>query len=96
MIIGMAVLGVVSDKIIKKQQAKGNVKPEHRLPLTLTLPGAIGLPIGVFIYGWTVDYGVHWIVPIIATAFIGLGNLTAMSESMPYLFHDTLSANIQQ
>jgi multidrug resistance protein len=80
MIVGMAVLGVLSDKYIKKAQAKGTVKPEDRLPLTLTLPGAIGLPIGVFIYGWTTYYKVHWIVPIIATSLIGLGNLTAMSK----------------
>jgi multidrug resistance protein len=85
MIVGMAVLGTVSDKIIKKQQAKGNVKPEHRLPLMLTLPGAIGLPIGVFVYGWTTNFAVHWIVPIIATAFIGLGNLTAMMTIQTYL-----------
>jgi MFS family permease len=78
MLVGMGVLGVMSDKVIKEQQAKGNLKPEHRLPLFLTLPGAIGLPIGVFIYGWTVYYHVHWIVPIIATSLIGVGNLTAM------------------
>jgi multidrug resistance protein len=85
MIVGMAVLGVLSDKIIKKQLAKGNVKPEHRLPLLLTLPGAIGLPIGVFVYGWTTFYKVHYIVPIVATAFIGLGNLTAMMTIQTYL-----------
>jgi MFS family permease len=83
MIVGMAVLGVLSDKYIKKAQTKGTVKPEDRLPLTLTMPGAIGLPIGVFIYGWTTYYKVHWIVPIIATSLIGLGNLTAMSKSQP-------------
>lgn len=64
MIVGMAVLGVMSDKIIKKQQAKGNVKPEHRLPMMLTVPGAIGLPIGVFVYGWTVQNKVHYIVSV--------------------------------
>lgn len=85
MIVGMAVLGVVSDKVIKKHQAIGDVKPEHRLPLVLTLPGAIGLPAGVFIYAWTTYYGVHWIVPIMATAFIGLGNLTAMMTIQTYL-----------
>lgn len=85
MIVGMACLGVMSDRIIKQQQAKGDVKPEHRLPLKLTLPGAIGLPIGVFIYGWTTYYGVHWIVPIIATSLIGLGNLTAMMTIQTYL-----------
>tara|TARA_R110002003_G_scaffold13_5_gene872 strand:- start:13812 stop:15155 length:1344 start_codon:yes stop_codon:yes gene_type:complete len=61
MIVGMACLGIMSDRIIKQQQAIGDVKPEHRLPLILTLPGAIGLPIGVFIYGWTTYYKVHWI-----------------------------------
>jgi hypothetical protein len=85
MIVGMAVLGVVSDKVIKAKQAKGNVKPEHRLPLILTLPGSIALPIGIFIYGWTADKGVHWIVPIIGTAFVGLGNLTGLMTIQTYL-----------
>lgn len=60
MFVGMVALGIMSDKFIKRQQAIGVVKPEHRLPLILTLPGAIGLPIGIFIYGWTVQYHVHW------------------------------------
>jgi multidrug resistance protein len=65
MIFGMGVLGTMSDKNIKKHQAKGNAKPEHRLPLFLTIPGAILMPVGIFLYGWTTYYGVHWIVPII-------------------------------
>jgi hypothetical protein len=65
MILGMGVLGTMSDKNIKKHQAKGNAKPEHRLPLFLTVPGAILMPVGIFLYGWTTYYGVHWIVPII-------------------------------
>ena len=86
MILGMAVLGVTSDKIIRQQQAKGGeVKPEHRLPLRLTLPGAIALPVGIFVYGWTTQYHVHWIVPIIATSFLGLGNLTALMTIQTYL-----------
>lgn len=85
MIIGMVVLGAVSDRIIKKHQAKGNVKPEHRLPVVLTLPGALGLPFGLFLYGWTTDKGVHWIAPIIGTAFVGLGNLTGMMTIQTYL-----------
>ncbi|KAH7132479.1 major facilitator superfamily domain-containing protein [Dendryphion nanum] len=85
MIVGMAVLGITSDKIIKKEQARGAVKPEHRLPLILTLPGGIMLPIGIFIYGWTTEKMVHWIVPIIGTALIGIGNLTAMMTIQTYL-----------
>ncbi|KAF2108998.1 major facilitator superfamily domain-containing protein [Lophiotrema nucula] len=85
MIAGMAVLGVLSDKIIKKQMAKGNVKPEHRLPLIITLPGALGLPVGLFMYGWCADKGVHWIAPIIGTGLVGLGNLTGMMTIQTYL-----------
>ncbi|KAF1838627.1 MFS general substrate transporter [Decorospora gaudefroyi] len=85
MIVGMVALGILSDKFIIKKQAKGNVKPEHRLPLFLTLPGAIALPIGMFVYGWTTYYKVHWIVPIIFTSLIGLGNLTAMMTIQTYL-----------
>jgi multidrug resistance protein len=85
MILGMGVLGTMSDKNIKKHQEKGNAKPEHRLPMFLTIPGAVSLPLGIFLYGWTTYYGVHWIVPIIGTAFIGVGNLTAMMTIQTYL-----------
>jgi hypothetical protein len=37
------------------------------------------------VYGWTVHYNVHWIVPIIFTSLIGLGNLTAMMTIQTYL-----------
>ncbi|KAF2280683.1 MFS general substrate transporter [Westerdykella ornata] len=85
MLAGMVVLGILSDKIIQKKIAKGQVKPEHRLPIILTLPGGVALPIGIFIYGWTAYYKVHWIVPIIGTAFVGLGNLTSMMTIQTYL-----------
>jgi len=101
MILGMGALGTLSDKNIKKHQAKGNAKPEHRLPMFLTIPGAVSLPLSIFLYGWTTYYGVHWIgtsshlslnrvvltatVPIIGTAFIGVGNLTAMMTIQTYL-----------
>lgn len=85
MIIGIVALGTLSDRIVKKKQAEGNARPEDRLPLILTVPGAVGLPIGCFIYGWTTYYKTHWIVPIMSMSFIGLGNLTAMMTIQTYL-----------
>lgn len=85
MILGMGILGVMSDKLINKAIAKGNVKPEHRLPLILTIPGGIALPVGLFMYGWTVEKNVHWIAPIIGTAFIGVGILAGMMTIQTYL-----------
>jgi hypothetical protein len=76
----------MSDVYIRRAQASSSgAKPENRLELPLTVPGAILLPIGVFIYGWTTEKGVHWIVPIIGTAFVGLGNLTGMMTIQTYL-----------
>lgn len=40
------------------------------LPLVFGVPL---LPIGLFVYGWTAQYKVHWIVPIIFTSFTGAG-----------------------
>jgi multidrug resistance protein len=85
LLAGMAFLGTTSDKIIKKEQARGTAIPEHRLHLLLSLPGAICLPIGVFIYAWTTEKQVHWIAPIIGTALVGLGNLTGMMTVQTYL-----------
>lgn len=40
------------------------------LPIILGIPL---LPIGLFVYGWTAEYEVHWIVPIVFTGFSGAG-----------------------
>ncbi|KAF4977116.1 hypothetical protein FZEAL_6304 [Fusarium zealandicum] len=61
------------------------LKPEYRLqPLQI---GAILLPAGLFIYGWTAEYKVHWIAPIIGTTVVGAGNLIIFMVS---LIHPTV------
>lgn len=81
--LGVAYFSYSSDKYMKKKAAAAkeqgivdpaeSMKPEHRLPPLKT--GAILLPAGLFIYGWTAEYETHWIVPIIGTSIIGVGNL---------------------
>jgi hypothetical protein len=63
--------------------AKGEMKPEYRLPPLI--PGSFLIPIGLFIYGWTVDKHTHWIVPIIGTAFVGMGILATFMPIQTYL-----------
>lgn len=83
--IGVAVFSITSDRYIKKKakeedalaaaegrEAEG-MKPEYRLP-PLKI-GAIVLPAGLFIYGWTAEKEAHWITPIIGTMIVGVGNL---------------------
>ena len=62
---GLFYYGGVSDRDTKKLKAKGQtMKPEDRLRL---MPMAsFLLPIGFFIYGWTAEKRVHWIVPILS------------------------------
>jgi hypothetical protein len=74
-LLGLAVLGTTSDRILKYLSKKngGVKKPEYRLPAMI--PGSFFVPASLFIYGWTAYYKVHWIVPIIGTSFLGIGML---------------------
>lgn len=52
------------DKYYRQKEAQhgggdGDLAPEHRLPVIF--PGALLAPVGLFIYGWTAEYRVHWI-----------------------------------
>ena len=67
MFVGLVGFGILSDRIVKRKAAatvesgaggKGVMKPEYRL--VLILPGAVAIPVGFFIYGWTAEYHVHW------------------------------------
>ncbi|KAF8535122.1 putative MFS multidrug transporter [Trichophaea hybrida] len=82
--IGLAYLGIVSDRILISRTKKfGESKPEFRLP-----PMAYGsplIPIGLFWFGWSVEKDVHWIVPIIGTSFVGMGLLTVFMPVNTYI-----------
>ncbi|KAI0421977.1 major facilitator superfamily domain-containing protein [Xylaria grammica] len=61
-IAGSQIGGRLMDALFRRMQSRssnGEHTPEFRIPLTL--PGAIIAPIGLFIYGWTAEYRVHWI-----------------------------------
>ncbi|KAK9413641.1 putative Bicyclomycin resistance protein [Seiridium unicorne] len=92
---GVGFFSTTSDRYMKKKAAeadalaestgaaKEGMKPEYRLPL---FPyGALMLPVGLFLYGWTAEYRVHWIVPIIGTAIVGMGNLVIFMSLQLYL-----------
>ncbi|PQE22931.1 bicyclomycin resistance protein [Rutstroemia sp. NJR-2017a BBW] len=83
-ITGMIVYGLFSDRYIRyKKSQEGYMKPEHRLPLMLL--GAIVLPAGLFLYGWSAEKHLHWIVPLIGTAIVGFSMLLALLPTDNYL-----------
>ena len=63
---------------------KNNVepKPEYRLPLANI--GAVLIPSSLFVFAWTVQFKVHFVVPLISTAFFGLGQITILSTCQNY------------
>lgn len=72
-----SVAGVVftarfSEAHIRRRAAADGVRsPGDRLVL---LPaGAVIVPAGLFLYGWTAQYHTHWIVPILGEAVAGVG-----------------------
>lgn len=86
MLVGLLGLGASSDPLMRKLAAKhnnGKLKPEYRLPLLMYAGPTI--PVGLFIYGWTAQYEIHWIVPLIGTAFVGVGLIAAFMCINTYL-----------
>lgn len=74
LVLGVVIFGNLNPRIQAARMKADGVdkpKPEYRLLLMIWLSPSVAL--GLFIYGWTAYYKVHWIVPIIGTFFIGLG-----------------------
>jgi multidrug resistance protein len=81
--LGLIIFGSMSDRIVKHMSAKGEMKPEYRLPPLI--PGSFIIPIGLFLYGWSAEKHTHWIVPIIGTLFVGFGLLATFMPIQTYL-----------
>lgn len=62
-----------------KFNEKGDLQPEWRLPPSFV--GAFCIPICLFWFGFTSRESIHWIVPIIGTAFFSIG---AVSHLPPF------------
>ncbi|OLN87205.1 putative transporter C1529.01-like protein 3 [Colletotrichum chlorophyti] len=86
MMIGVVAGGVLADFIVKKNQAKGIAhRPEVRLSPGLAMPCGIILPLGLFIYGWTTEKGVHYIVPMLGVVIFTIGLMGVMMCVQNYL-----------
>ena len=57
-------------------------KPEYRLPLANI--GAVLIPVSLFWLAWTVEYEIHWTVPLFSTFFFGLGMVTILNTVQNY------------
>ncbi len=84
MALGIGVFGTLSDKLVTRNLASGAThRPEIRLTPYFTLPAGLALPVGLFIYGWTIQYHVHWIVPMIGVVIFAFGLMGVMVRRVP-------------
>lgn len=83
--LGTQIAAKFADRIYKRLKARnGDVgRSEFRVPLML--PGAVMVPIGLLIYGWTAQARVHWIVPNIGTAIFAAGNQLVFQNCQTYI-----------
>jgi hypothetical protein len=49
------------------------------------IPAVIAFPVGLLIYGWSLERGVHWIVPTLASALCGFSLSSSTAPIMSYL-----------
>lgn len=85
-LLGLFYVGKFSDRTLKNRAAAGKrITPEDRLPPIITVPGSLAFPIGLFVYGWSVEAHVHWIIPQIGTAITGFGSILIFIGIQTYL-----------
>lgn len=66
-----------------KKGKNGASNPEDRLFL-MDL-GSVALPLGLFLYGWSAQKHLHWIIPIIGITTVGFSMLLTILPTENYL-----------
>jgi predicted MFS family arabinose efflux permease len=71
--LGLVITYAVSDRFARHlaSRAWGNPKPEFRLPLVIVASALV--PAGLFMFGWTAEKRLHWVLPTIGTAIVSIG-----------------------
>ena len=84
MIIGTAA-NILNQKFYTRQYVANNntAVPEARLPPMMV--GSVFFAGGLFLFGWTSDRSIPWIVPCCGAAMMGIGFLTLFQSSLNYL-----------
>ncbi|EUC40525.1 hypothetical protein COCMIDRAFT_41160 [Bipolaris oryzae ATCC 44560] len=89
-LFGAQCCAFVSDKIYVRMKMRNNSagRPEFRVPMMA--PGALLVPVGLFLYGWSAQAHFHWIVPDIGAFIFGAGCIFGTQTIQVYLV-DTYS-----
>jgi hypothetical protein len=67
---------------VKHHGKEGQGVPEYRLPLASV--GAVFLPISLFWFGWTIQAGLSWPIPLAATLLFGASQVSIFNTTQNY------------
>ncbi|KAK2613919.1 hypothetical protein N8I77_000787 [Diaporthe amygdali] len=84
--LGAQICAPIQDRIYARLKKHYNVsvgRPEFRIPMMI--PGAIMMPVGLIIYGWTAQYRVHWIGPDIGVVLLSGGVIIGFQAIQGFL-----------
>ncbi|CCH42553.1 putative MFS-type transporter [Wickerhamomyces ciferrii] len=78
-------LQIIGTNDYAKKVAKNDGKaiPEERFSVMIYTAWLI--PVGLFMFGWTSDNSIHWIVPCLGIFLFGVGFLTVFQGNLNYL-----------
>lgn len=104
-LVGFMLFGQVGGRAVDviyrrlKEKHGGQGQPEYKLPL-LILTGVF-MPVGLLIYGWAVQFKVHWIVADLGIVFLAAGIRGALficplylADSVPLYSASAVSAGV--
>ncbi|GAB1315400.1 hypothetical protein MFIFM68171_05610 [Madurella fahalii] len=83
--LGTQIMAPVSDRIYSYLRSRngGVGLPEHRAPILV--PGAVLIPLGLFLYGWSAQMQLFWVVPNLGAAILGGGIVISMQSITSYV-----------
>ena len=61
----------------------GELQPEKRLPTAMV--GSFFIPVCLFWFGWSARPSIHWIMPIIGSAWFAVGTFLLFNSVLNYL-----------
>lgn len=82
---GSQICAPLNDRIYRGLKARNNNvgRPEFRVPLLII--GAVLIPTGLFIYGWTAQEHCHWVAPNIGSFLFGTGTIVCFQCMQTYM-----------
>jgi multidrug resistance protein len=83
--LGTQITAPLNDALYRRLKKRNNGvgKPEFRVPIMI--PASLLVPIGLFWYGWSAQYQLHWIMPNIGASIFCAGVIIGFQCIQTYL-----------